>query len=158
MPPLYQIGGDNNNSSSTMEPKNEYVTGGSEYADRTKVKPRGESSDAYKGNMDFGMIRTKSPYLVLKAYDFGAEDGDRVKITINDKVVVSDVMLSNFTKAIMLHLNEGFNDIRVEALNQGTSGPNTGGFGLYDNKEDNLKSSEWALATGFYGRFLVIKE
>ncbi|OYQ39589.1 hypothetical protein CHU92_04650 [Flavobacterium cyanobacteriorum] len=141
-----------------LEEKNNFTTGGSEYASRVAIKPKGESSDAYKGNIDYGIIRTKSPYIILSAYDFGAEDGDRVKVTVNDVVVTYNITLSNYTQAIIINLSEGFNDIRIEALNQGTLGPNTGGFTIYDNAEKKLKNNEWNLATGFYGKFLVIRE
>lgn len=144
--------------STILEQKNNYTTGGSEYADRVAIKPKGESSDAYKGNIDYGIIRTKSPYIILSAYDFGAEDGDRVKVTVNDVVVTYNVTLSNYTQVIIINLSEGFNDIRIEALNQGTLGPNTGGFTIYDSNENKLKNNEWNLATGFHGKFLVIRE
>lgn len=153
-----KVGGEEKPKSVIIEEKDRFVTGGSEYKDRVAIKPEREATPGVKGNIDYGIIRTKSPYITLMAYDFGAEDGDRVKITLNDKVLFSSVTLSNIGQGLLITLNEGFNDLRVEALNQGTSGPNTGGFTMYDNQEVNLKNSEWNLFTGFHGKFLVIKE
>lgn len=142
----------------SMNQTDQFVNRSSEFTKRTEVPQQGESNAPYKGNMDFGMVKTKSPYVVLNARDFGAEDGDRVKITLNDKVIISDMTLTYNSNPIMINLSDGFNDIRIEALNQGTSGPNTAQFNVYDNKDSILASSEWNLATGFHGKFLIVKE
>lgn len=148
------------NSEFSMEKKSEFVNRGSEFQQKVQasVLPRGESSEAFKGHMDFGIIKTKSTYLMLNMRDFGAEDGDRIKITQNDKILFSDITLNNGVRTVMISLNPGFNDIRIEALNQGTSGPNTGEFYIYDDKEKRLGGGEWNLMTGFHGKFLVVKE
>jgi hypothetical protein len=152
-----QVGGDTGNTS-VMFQKNEYVSRGSEYQDRTTIKQRGESNEEYRGNRDFGEFKTKSLYLNIMARDFGAEDGDRIKITLNGRVIISDVTLNNNDRATVLTLEPGFNHIEIEALNQGTSGPNTAEFKIFDDKEALLSANEWNLATGFKATFLFIKE
>lgn len=152
-----QVGGEKK-PATVVQQQNNFVTGGSEYEKRTTIKPEGESAEAYKGHLDFGEIRTKSPYIVMMAYDSGAEDGDRIKVTLNGKILFSDVTLTNYGQGLMVNLNEGFNDLKIEALNQGYSGPNTGSFTIYDNKDVKLKTSDWNLSTGFHGRFLIVKE
>lgn len=145
----------------STEKKNDFVSGATEYKERanSNVLPKGESNgEAYRGNLDFGLIKTKSPYIILNMRDFGAEDGDRVKVTINDKVIISVTVLQNENQAVMITLYEGFNNIHIEALNQGTSGPNTGEFNIYDNKDERLSGHEWNLYTGFYAKFLILKE
>jgi hypothetical protein len=142
----------------SMYQTNDFVNRTEEFAERTKVKPRGEDSTPYKGNMDLGTIRTKSPYIILHARDFGAQDGDRVKITLNDRTLFSEIILRSDTQPIVITLSEGFNDLRIEALNQGTSGPNTGEFNVFDKDLDKLAGGEWNLVTGFYGKFLIVKE
>ena len=154
--PSFEVGKKNENFS--MIQKDEFASRAPEYADRVEIKQRGESSEPYKGNLEFGVIKTKSPYIVLSARDFGAEDGDRIKVTHNGTIILSDITLYHDSKGIMITLFEGFNDIRFEALNQGTSGPNTGEFHLNDDKEETLAGGEWNLATGFHGKFIVIKE
>ncbi|KAF2509726.1 hypothetical protein E0W72_09430 [Flavobacterium arcticum] len=154
----YQVGA-NSDSNFSMYQKDEFVSRSSEYMDRVQVKVReSESNEPYRGNIDFGVIKTKSPYIVLMARDFGAEDGDRVKVTVNSKIIVANVTLTNRGAAIMITLSEGFNNIQIEALNQGTSGPNTADFGVKDNEEKMLARNEWNLATGFYAKFIVVKE
>lgn len=152
----YQVGGSDNSWSMYQEDK--YVSRSSEYADRTEIKRGGESNEAFKGNIDFGVLRTKSAYLRLMASDFGLQDGDRVKVTNNGKIIASDVILTNSGVAIMITLNEGFNNLHIEALNQGTVGPNTADFGLVDDKDQVISRNQWNLATGFYAKFVVVKE
>lgn len=153
-----QVGQKQNDFS--MYKSNEFINRGSEFKDKANasIAPRGESNEAFRGNLDFGVIKTKSAYVVLRARDFGAQDGDRIKITLNDKTILSDVLLLNDTQSITITLSEGFNNIQFEALNQGTSGPNTGEFFLYDDEETRLTGGEWNLATGFHGKFVLVRE
>ena len=143
---------------SILEQKNEYVTGGSEYQDRVTIREKGESNEAYKGNRSFGEFRTKSAYVNVMCRDFGAEDGDRVKVSINGKVIVANTTLNFDFSSIMMNLAPGFNLIEIEALNQGTSGPNTAAFEVRDDKGNLIVGNEWNLATGFKASFLIIKE
>jgi len=145
-------------SNFSMYQSNDFVNRSTEYADRTSVAPKGESNEAFRGNQYFGEVRTKSKFMQVMARDFGAEDGDRVKILVNDKVVVDEIYLSNSFKGIQLTLDEGFNKIDFEALNQGTSGPNTAEFRVYDDKENMVSNNQWNLATGFKATVMVIKE
>ncbi len=142
----------------SMNQQSEFVNRTAEFANRTKVAPKGESNEAYRGNQSFGEVRTKSKFMQVMARDFGAEDGDRIKIMVNDRVVVDEIYLSNSFKGIQITLDEGFNKLDFEALNQGTSGPNTAEFRIYDDKQNLINSNQWNLATGFKASLLVIKE
>jgi len=142
----------------SMYQKSEFVDRTAEFASRTAVKPEGESNKAYRGNQTFGEVRTKSKFMQVMARDFGAEDGDRIKIMVNDRVVVDEIYLSNSFKGIQITLDEGFNKLDFEALNQGTSGPNTAEFRVYDDKENLISGNQWNLATGFKASLMVIKE
>jgi len=51
-----------------------------------------------------------------------------------------------------------FNKVEFEALNQGTSGPNTAEFSIFDDKGAVITSDQWDLATGFKGSIMIIKE
>ena len=48
--------------------------------------------------------------------------------------------------------------IDFEALNQGTSGPNTAEFRVYDDKGTLVSASQWNLGTGFKATILLVKE
>ena len=142
----------------SMNQQSEFVNRTTEFADRTSVAPKGESNVAYRGNQTFGEVRTKSKFMQVMARDFGAEDGDRIKIMVNERVVVDEIYLSNSFKGVQITLDEGFNKLDFEALNQGTSGPNTAEFRVYDDKESLISSNQWNLATGFKASLMVIKE
>ena len=142
----------------SMYQKNEFVNRSTEYADRTSVAPKGESNEAFRGNQFFGEVHSKSKFMQIMARDFGAEDGDRIKILVNDRVVVDEIMLTNSFKGIQITLDEGFNKLEFEALNQGTQGPNTAEFRVYDDKENLISGNQWNLATGFKASLMVIKE
>ncbi|MFP9115681.1 hypothetical protein ACLI1A_17205 [Flavobacterium sp. RHBU_3] len=142
----------------SMYQDNEFVNRTKEFSDRTTVKPKGDATPEFKGNQDFGEVRTKSGYVDIMAADFGAEDGDRVRVLINGQVAVPEFTLSNTYKPLRIPLQDGFNNIEFEAMNQGTQGPNTALFMVYDKDGALLMKGEWGLCTGFKGRVMVIKE
>ncbi len=153
----YQVGA-NNNDNFSMYKKDEFVNRSSEYADRVEIKRKGESNKPYRGNQFFGEHRSNSEFLEIMARDFGYEDGDRIKVMINDRVVISEIVLTNSFKGIQVTLQPGFNKIDFVALNQGTSGPNTAEFRVYGDNEELISSNQWNLATGFKATVIVIKE
>lgn len=153
-----RVGGEEKPKSVIEEPNNNFVTGASEYQDRVTIRQRGESNEAYKGNRSFGEFTTKSKYINLMCRDFGAEDGDRIKISVNGRVIIANTTLYNNYMSVMITLDPGFNLIEIEALNQGTSGPNTAAFEVKDDRESTITGNEWNLATGFKATFLIIKE
>lgn len=153
---VYQIGGERAEFSMMQEDK--FVNRSREYQDRVTIKPRGESSEPYKGNQFFGEFRTKSLYIKVLARDFGAEDGDRIKVLVNDVTHIDNIGLQNQFQSIQITLKPGFNKVDFEALNQGYSGPNTAEFQVYDDNGDLLSANEWNLATGFKATFIFVKE
>lgn len=142
----------------SMTQQENFIDRSKEFADRTTVKPRGESAAEFKGNQDFGEIRTKSEFVDIMAADFGAEDGDIVRVLVNGQVVIPEFTLYNTYKPLHIRLDPGFNNIEFEAMNQGTSGPNTALFIIYDNTGKMLMKEEWGLCTGFKGRVMVFRE
>lgn len=144
----------------TMVKKEEFVNRGTEYEDRVNqsVQRKGESNEAYRGNQSFGEIRTKSGYFNIVSADYGLEDGDRIRVLVNDRVVIPEFMLTNNSRGLMINLQPGFNKIEFEAMNQGTSGPNTAQFTVFDDNDNMLMSNQWNLATGFKASIMVVKE
>lgn len=155
--PRFQIGVDKTETSPMIIEK-QYADSGENYEDRVKIRQQGESSEAYKGNQFLGEIRTKSEYINSYVADFGLQDGDRIRVWINDHIVISDFVLSNNSSAIQIRLQPGFNKIEFEALNQGTTGPNTADIRIVDDQKNVLHSSQWNLATGFKAKVIVVKE
>ncbi|WP_313807080.1 hypothetical protein [Flavobacterium sp.] len=117
-----------------------------------------ENTKVFRRNQSFGEFRTKSNTVRIICRDHMAEDGDLVKVMVNSMVVNARVYLTNGYKTITLGLTPGFNKIEFEALNQGTSGPNTAEFQIYDEKANKITGNQWDLATGFKGSVMIIKE
>ncbi|MFT7066660.1 MAG: hypothetical protein ACJAUO_002247, partial [Sediminicola sp.] len=61
-------------------------------------------------------------------------------------------------KGINVDLNEGFNRLDFEALNQGSSGPNTAQVDVYDDKGNLIHSNRWNLSTGSKASLIIVKD
>lgn len=117
-----------------------------------------ENTKVFRRNQSFGEYKTKSNSIRILCRDHMAIDGDVVKIYINNMVVAARVELIAGYKTIEIGLTSGFNKVEFEALNQGTSGPNTAEFSIFDDKGTVITSNQWDLATGFKGAVMIIKE
>lgn len=122
-----------------------------------KSEGDGHSKD-FRRNQDFGEIRTKGNSIKILLRDYGAIDGDVVKITVNNIVYTQRINLEEYRNSVVIGLVEGFNHFEIEALNEGTSSPNTGEFIYLDDKGEVLKADQWGLSTGFKARLMIIKE
>ncbi len=63
--------------------------------------------------------------LYLSIWDAFDEDYDLVRITLNEVLVEDSVAIFNKRKKMSLELTEGVNLLRIEALNEGVTPPNT---------------------------------
>ncbi len=114
--------------------------------------------EQFKRNQYFGDYKTDSKYIRLVYRDHLYFDGDRVQIVMNGRVLFRDVLLESSHKHVIIDLQIGFNKIEVIALNQGTSGPNTAEFQVYDDQGTLISSNQWELATGYKGTIILTKE
>jgi len=155
----FQIG-DTNNSGFGSE-KEKFANPGEVYVDRLKQDFKGEGngdSRIFKRDQSFGEIRTKSEFVKILYRDHEYVDGDMIKVLVNGKIVVAQVILQGDFKGITLGLEKGFNKLDFEALNQGSSGPNTAEFNIFDDKGQTLSANRWDLATGFKATIMIIRE
>ena len=114
-------------------------------------------SQAEAGNKLIGDVTIRTKRLRIVAWDHSEEDGDRVKITNNGKAIYSNITLKHRKKDYWLDLNAGMNRIEIIALNQGTAGPNTAQFEVYDDKNRQIAEKHWNLQTGFKATLLALK-
>ena len=105
-----------------------------------------------------GDVKTRSDDVNIICRDFEYVDGDRVRILVNDSIVINNLMLDSDFSGFKLPLIKGFNKIDFTALNQGSSGPNTAELRLYDDKNQMISSNKWNLATGGTATFIIVKE
>tara|TARA_B100000963_G_C22617701_1_gene668203 strand:- start:292 stop:948 length:657 start_codon:yes stop_codon:yes gene_type:complete len=121
---------------------------------REKQKaPNDYSKGAYLGD-----VRTKSQHVNIICRDFEYVDGDRVQISVNDSVVIDNLMLDSSFSGFKLPLVSGFNKVDFKALNQGSSGPNTAELRVFDDRNQMISSNQWNLSTGAVATFIVVKE
>jgi hypothetical protein len=111
------------------------------------------------GNDQFlGEVRVGAVYVNIAYRDHEFVDGDRIRIFLNGDVVRADVSLYGSFDGFNVPLQKGPNKIVFQALNQGSSGPNTAELQVYDDKGRLVSSKEWLLLTGKKATIVVIQE
>jgi hypothetical protein len=135
---------------------------GKMYADKLNKSSRtGEEngdSKLYRRNMFLGDFKTKADVVGIFYRDFGLVDGDLIRVLVNDKIVIYEIYLGGNFNQLDLKLEKGINKIDFEALNQGTSGPNTAEFKIFDEKATLISENQWNLGTGFKATVIIMKE
>jgi hypothetical protein len=99
-------------------------------------------------NFSLGTINSITKTVRVECRDYSYVDGDIIKIYINQQPLENNVVLKGGNYVVYLDLNEGYNRIDFQALNQGLSGPNTAELRLYDANDNLISSKEWNLLTG----------
>lgn len=111
------------------------------------------------GNDQFlGEIRVGAVYVNIAYRDHEFVDGDRIRVFLNGDVVRSNVTLNGSFDGFNVPLQKGPNKIVFQALNQGSSGPNTAELQVYDDKGRLVSAKEWLLLTGKKATIVVIQE
>ncbi|WP_158840847.1 hypothetical protein [Polaribacter sp. L3A8] len=111
-----------------------------------------------KIDQDLGSFRTDSKSVNIICRDFQYPDGDMVSILVNDIPVIINITLKQRYQKFNIPLEVGLNKIAFKALNQGSSGPNTAAFKVYNAEGTLLSSNEWNLATGAKATIVIAKD
>ncbi|WP_378187925.1 hypothetical protein ACE939_05890 [Aquimarina sp. W85] len=104
---------------------------------------------------DFG---NNGRYVQIVYRDFGSVDGDVIRVYLDDDIIRNNVYLTGDYKGLLIDLLPGSNKIVIEALNQGTSGPNTAQFKIFDDSGALITSNKWNLLAGGKATLIIIKE
>ena len=86
-----------------------------------------------KDGDDFS-INSENKKMILIIWDANNEDGDKVEVKLNHKIILNNFETKNKRKKIKFKLKTGENIIEIKALNLGTSPPNSSRIELVDNK------------------------
>jgi len=116
-----------------------------------------EAREEFRQDQYLGDYLTKGGFVELYCRDHEFVDGDKVRIYVNGEIIQYSVGLGGGYTPILVKLETGFNTIEFEALNQGTSGPNTAELRIFDDKGNPLAQKEWNLLTGAKARIVVVK-
>ena len=141
-----------------MNQNNEYFLNPGDAYVKKLNKEKEKNPNNYLGDAYLGDIATVSDSANIVCRDFEYVDGDRVRIMVNDEVVVQNLTLDSSFRGINLKLGEGFNKIDFIALNQGDSGPNTAELRIYDDNKKLISSNQWNLATGAKATLIIVKK
>lgn len=99
-------------------------------------------------------VAVSSSEVVLRVWDYGAEDGDIVDIYFNSEPVAEDLSLTNTGTSFPLSLQSGQNKISIHADNEGQFSPNTAALSL-SNAISGPARQSWQLKAGQTGSFAV---
>jgi len=129
-----------------------------------KLDPKVGSRNAKEGSKDhfpdqnLGEIKNNGNFVGIVARDHEFVDGDRVKIYLNERVIDPNMLLTGAFKGVNIDLNKGFNRITFEALNEGSSSPNTAQVDVYDEEGQLIYSNKWLLSGGSRASLVITKE
>ncbi len=115
------------------------------------------SENKIRTSLELGRYETTTPRIRIVCRDHSYVDGDRVKLYVNEQVIRRSITLEAGYYIIDIDLREGFNRIDIEALNQGSSGPNTAEFKVFDDNGNLLAAREWNILTGYVATMVVMK-
>ena len=137
------------------EKPNNLKTAGDAVKERwTKDK---EALEKYREDQYLGDFKTTGKFVELYCRDHQFVDGDQVNIYVNGKFIERVVLGGGF-RPVLVSLESGFNNIEFEALNQGSSGPNTAQLKVLEENGNLVASKEWNLLTGAKASLIVVKE
>jgi len=122
-----------------------------------RSEKQGGSNEKF-GNQYLGDIKSNGKFIGIVCRDHEYVDGDRVKISNNDQVVDHNLMLTASFKGVNVDLEKGFNRLEFEALNEGSSSPNTAQVDVYDDQGQLIYSNKWLLSAGSKATLIITKE
>ncbi|GAB5474071.1 MAG: hypothetical protein Mars2KO_21700 [Maribacter sp.] len=125
-----------------------------------KVGPRTakEGSKDHFPDQNLGEIKSNGKFVGIVCRDHEYVDGDRVKIYVNGKVADPNILLTGAFKGVNADLEKGFNQLVFEALNEGSSSPNTAQIDVYDDQGQMIYSNKWLLSAGSKASLIITKE
>ena len=148
----------------SMFPKEEFGNPGELYTGQLKKQEnsikqeQGLGTKGSKIDLFFGDHRTKSKNIQVMYRDYGLEDGDYVRVSVNDEIIEYRVGLTNVFKGFKIELKMGINKIEFLALNEGYALPNTAHFRIVDEQKKLIATDLWALSTDVKGIINIIRE
>ena len=148
----------------SMFPKEKFGNPGELYTNQLKKQEntikqeQGLGTKGSKIDLFFGNHRTKSKNIQVTYRDYGLEDGDYVRVSVNNEIIEYRVGLSNAFKGFKIELKMGVNKIEFLALNEGYALPNTAHFRIVGEQKELIATDLWALSTNVKGVINIIRE
>jgi hypothetical protein len=125
---------------------------------KQKFSENQKNVSKYSRDYYLGDIKTSSKFIRIVCRDHEYEDGDRIKLLLNNIVIHPNITLTGSYYTIDIDLIEGYNNIEFVALNEGESSPNTAQLSVFDENGVNLSNNKWLITTGYKARLVVFKK
>ena len=135
-----------------------FINPNQQYLSRLKSPEDKKNPNMFRQNQYLGDFKLNGNSIEIIFRDHEYFDGDRVRILVNDIVIIENVLLENSFKGLNYKLKSGFNKIDFLALNQGESGPNTAEIRVFNEQGGLVTSNQWNLATGVKATLIVVKD
>ncbi|TBN06599.1 hypothetical protein EYD45_01565 [Hyunsoonleella flava] len=113
----------------------------------------GLKKDAYWGD-----YKTTSKSIRVLYRDYSAIDGDLLRVYVNGDIIQPRAYLTQGFGGFKLDLKDGFNEVVFQAINTGSSGPNTAEYRIVDENDKRITSKVWALEAGIKVTVVIVKE
>ena len=123
---------------------------------KQKFSENQKNVSKYSRDYYLGDIKTSSKFIRIVCRDHEYEDGDRIKLLLNNSVIHPNITLRNSGYTIDIRLKDGLNTIEFFALNEGTASPNTAELKVFDENSVIIGSGQWLLTTGYKARLIVL--
>ncbi len=114
-----------------------------------QLKEEGISPELCNRNVDLGNYIVYTENISVGCRDYGAIDGDLIRIWLNGEIISYQIYLESSFKTIPILLKKGINILQIEALNYGESFPNTGQFNFFDGNKELITEQYWGLGIGY---------
>jgi len=119
---------------------------------RNENNNNGNTTDQFLGE-----VRTTAVKVNVIYRDHQYPDGDLIRVFVNGDIVRPSVLLTSGFSGFNIDLEIGINKIDFQALNQGSSGPNTAEFQILDENGNTVAGNQWNLATGVKATIILTK-
>ncbi len=123
-----------------------------------KWKKDNQARAEYRNDQYLGEFNTDGRFLEIYCRDHEYVDGDKVRVSVNGQIVQPSITLGSAYRPILVSLKKGRNDIEFEALNQGSSGPNTAELKVLGEDGQVITANRWNLLTGAKAKVVVVKQ
>jgi len=120
-------------------------------------KRKENNNNGHTTDQFLGEIRTTAIKANVIYRDHQYPDGDLIRVFVNGDIVRPSVLLTSGYSGFNIDLEVGMNKIDFQALNQGSSGPNTAEFQILDENGNIVAGNQWNLATGVKATIILTK-
>lgn len=148
----------------SMFPQEEFGNPGELYTKKLdKIEktllPEGHGENAgLKEDAYWGDYKTTAKSIRVMYRDYSAIDGDLLRVYVNGDIIQPRAYLTQGFSGFKLDLKDGLNEIVFQAINTGSSGPNTAEYRIVDENDKRISNKVWALAAGVKVTVVIVKE